>query len=81
MNCYNIRIIELDDRDVRLLATNGGVPVELSPDTRRLIIKMATGEPEKRPPARRRPDPVPAAQQRAGDGCQSPTAPAKIGGD
>ncbi len=49
MKTFNIRIIELDDRDVRLSATNGGLAVELSPETQRVIIKTANGQSEKAP--------------------------------
>ncbi len=57
MRTFNIRVIELDDRDVRLSATNGGLAVELSPETQRVIIKAASGEAEKS-------DKVPAAGTR-----------------
>lgn len=42
MKTWNVRIIELDERDVRLSAINGGLTVELSPNTEQVTIRTVT---------------------------------------
>lgn len=40
MKLENIALIIMDERDVRLSATNGGLAVDLPPQTTRVIVRV-----------------------------------------
>lgn len=41
MKIENQTVLTLDERDIRLSATNGGVAADLPPNTTRVIVRVA----------------------------------------